>query len=125
MTSYICIHRYIPFCTAPQAAYKINDEEAALYVQAVFGLGEREVGSLTSLMATLVYAFWKLVATQWQQICDDIERGTLNDDLNIDITIKLDLEDILVANPKRADELRSHFKQGLKVGNLDYKFKIT
>ncbi len=105
--------RYVPFCTAPKEVFQICDEQAALYVHAVFGLKEHEVGHMESLMATLIYSFWKTIAARWHQICYDIETGSITTDINVGADIIAKINDSLKPDPIRAGELRQAFNKGL------------
>ena len=100
--------RYVPFVVSPQVSYEITNEQVALHVHAVFALSEPEVGHIESLMSTLVYSFWVFVEHNWRRLCDDIEVGQLSVMTDQEIISKLN--EHLRPNPRRAAELRIHFR---------------
>ena len=105
--------RPLPFLLSPQEASDITDERIALYCHAIFGLREREVEFFEGMMAPLVYSFWKTVQNNWQDICDDIEYGYISiRGLSPQVRAKLELQ--LTPDSKRAEELRSYFKQSFR-----------
>ena len=82
------IGRYLRHCLSPREVFTISDEQTALYVHAVLGLAEREVGRIEGFMATLVWSFWRTVEQNWPQMCDDIERGRISDTINMDLLVR-------------------------------------
>jgi len=71
------IGRRAPYVVSPEAVYSVTDEPTALHLHALFALKERQVDRLEALFSTLVYSFWTHIEQHWQQICDEIESGTI------------------------------------------------
>ena len=86
------LQRSLPHSLLPKEVYDIQNEQTALYVEAVLALAEREVGSLVGFMSTLVWAFWRVIEQNWKQMCDDIERGTLSQNIDVEPYIRTAVE---------------------------------
>ena len=106
------IFHYVPFAVSPEPAFRVDNEQAALHIHAVFALQEREVGNIEALMSTLVYSFFKYLDSRWQAVCDDIEKGRLRSVVNLETTLLDELNSHLQPNVKRANELRKEFRKG-------------
>ena len=63
-------------------------------------------------MATLMYSFWRMLETKWKLVCDDIQEGRINPELNMDPHLAEEINKVLVADPERAEELRQCFNEG-------------
>ena len=48
----------------------------------------------------------------WEMLCDDIEKGIINDKVNVPDEIRQKYNKKLKPNPKRAEELRREFRKG-------------
>ena len=78
----------VPFSLIPNEVYQIQNEPTALYVEAVLALAEREVGCILGFMSTLVWAFWRVIDENWQQMCDDIERGRIHQNIHLEPSVR-------------------------------------
>ena len=54
----------------------------------------------------------------WEILCDDIEKGTINSGINMPDKTRSMLLKKLKPNPKRAEELRAEFRKGFDVSPI-------
>ena len=96
----------------PTCITKLHREYSSYYVQAVFALRERELGNLGSSSTNTTYYFFRFIEQHWQELCRDIERGQLDEDLDIPAEIREELDCCLQPDKARADELLHEFSLG-------------
>ncbi|XP_046554917.1 probable indole-3-acetic acid-amido synthetase GH3.9 [Haliotis rubra] len=101
-----------PFRPSPDAAYEIRQEQASLYVHALFGLTCKDVTLLSCLTAPTALNFFRVIETRWEAMCDDIERGNICKCPGLQDDVRLKLQKHLTADAERAGELRCIFKEG-------------
>ncbi len=95
----------------PFVAFEIADQEIQDYVIMLFSVAADIriiVGNNIARMAKLT----ETAKANAQQICTDIENGTIDSTLQIDAGIREKLEGQLKPNPKRAGELRAILDNG-------------
>ncbi|XP_071095286.1 uncharacterized protein [Haliotis cracherodii] len=105
--SFVCHFR-----PSPDAAYEIRQEHASLYVHALFGLTCKDVTLLSTLTAPTALNFFRLIETQWEAMCGDIERGSISECRGLGEDLRHKLQKHLAADARRAGELRRIFKEG-------------
>ena len=98
----------------PIEVLEIANEETALYVIAVFSFVDEEVSDFSAGLSTLAYSFWKIAESKWQNICNDIANGSLDNTLNLELNLRKTLEERMIANPQRAEQLRNEFQKGME-----------
>ncbi|XP_046554911.1 GH3 domain-containing protein-like [Haliotis rubra] len=101
-----------PFRPSPDVAYEIRQEQASLYVHALFGLTCKDVTLLSCLTAPTALNFFRVIETRWEAMCCDIERGNICKCPGLQDDVRLKLQKHLTADAERAGELRSIFKEG-------------
>ncbi|XP_046552987.1 uncharacterized protein LOC124262524 [Haliotis rubra] len=101
-----------PFRPSPDVAYEIRQEQASLYVHALFGLTCKDVTLLSCLTAPTALNFFRVIETRWEAMCDDIERGNICKCPGLQDDVRLKLQKHLTADAERAGELRCIFKEG-------------
>jgi len=82
------------------------------YVQLLFGLRNRDVTWIGACYITPVAAMFDYMFTRWQDLCDDIEKGTICEDVEMPAETRRSLEAKLKPDPARAEELRRIFAGG-------------
>lgn len=98
--------------TAPSAANQIADFASGTYIQLLFALRYRNLGSIDGVFASYVYMALKKLEVEWKSLVEDIHRGGLRRDLDVSEEIRDELAPRLKADPERADELKAEFDQG-------------
>lgn len=102
--------------STPKAGFEILREPEALYVHLLFGLTDKSLGMLEANFSSLILSSFDALYRYWSDIADDIERGEVNPKLNIDESVRKELNAALTPNPQRANEIRDVMKTGSKVG---------
>ena len=89
----------------PQCVYSIADYTARYYVLMRMGI-EQDITLIVTANPSTIVELQNNVNKFYDEYVEDIEKGTLKADLNIDPEIRKELEACLHPNPKRAAELR-------------------
>ena len=105
--------------SAPFIILEVKDYRARYYLLMRFSIAE-DVRLIITANPTTVNELMKDVTINFDKYCDDIEKGTINKDLNIEPEIRAKLEKIAKPNPKRAQELRAMKKDGKPPLPKDY-----
>ncbi|XP_074659480.1 uncharacterized protein LOC141912164 [Tubulanus polymorphus] len=87
-------------------------ESVQMYIQARIALQEPKLQFIQGLFPTIMRSFLTTIESRWQEICDDIERGTLPDNLDLDLNLRQQIVYQLKPDKARADELRMLFGEG-------------
>ncbi|MCQ2084795.1 MAG: GH3 auxin-responsive promoter family protein [archaeon] len=99
-------------CTAPGEASVPEPETNSRYLHARYGLSEKNVTCLDTKFMTFVLEMFKYISDNWQLICDDIEKGTIDASIRMSDEVRKKLESELKPMPERAQELRKIFEEG-------------
>lgn len=104
------------FCTSPLSLLYPEHEELldTSYLQLRFALQEEKVSYIGSVVITLVTTMFDYLEENWEQLCDDIEHGTIGENIKITPELRKEYEKKLKPNPKRAEFLRSEFRKGFE-----------
>ena len=81
------------------------------YMKARFALEEPNLSFLLSAFMTNLVDMFNYIKNNWEMICDDIEKGTINEDVCHESARSVMMK-YVKPNPKRANELRKIFKEG-------------
>lgn len=98
--------------TSSAEATRPHPETNARYLHARYGLMERNVSMLHSTFSTFLLDMFHYIENNWEMICDDIEKGTIDGSVRMPDEVRAKLESELTPMPERADELRSIFSSG-------------
>ncbi|WAQ99511.1 GHDC-like protein [Mya arenaria] len=99
--------RILSMYSTPKAGYDILTEPEALYIHLLFGLKDKNLGIIEANFASLVYSAFRSLDERWDSLVKDIETGSVSDQLKIEDSVRKELNQVLSADPKRADELRN------------------
>lgn len=102
------------FVTSPVSLLYPEHEELldTSYLQLRFALQEKKVSYIGSIVITLVTTMFDYLEENWEQLCDDIEHGTIGENIKITPELRAEYEKKLKPNPKRAEFLRNEFRKG-------------
>lgn len=98
--------------STPKAGLNILSEPEALYVHLLFGLRDKDLGSLEANFSSTIYSAFKALEIHKESLISDIENGRVSDTLQIDEDIREELNSLLYPNPIRAREIRNAMSQG-------------
>ncbi len=103
------------FSTTPLDILFPEDEENTdmSYFQLRFALVNRKVTYLGSMVITLMLTMFEYLEANWEMICNDIEKGTIDPSVRCPDSLRKKYEK-LKPNPKRAKELRAEFEKGFE-----------
>ncbi len=82
------------------------------YMKLRFSLPSKKVSYLGTIFITTLESMFFYMEENWEMLCDDIEKGIINDKVNVPDHIREKYNKKLKPNPKRAEELRREFRKG-------------
>lgn len=88
------------------------------YAKLRFALQDRRVSYLSTIFITTLESMFFYLENNWELICDDIEKGTIDSSINMPDEIRRKLLKKLKPNPKRAEELRAEFRKGFDISPI-------
>ena len=102
------------FCTSPLSLlYPSLDEKLdTSYLHLRFCLENKKVSYLGSIVVTLLTTMFDYLEENWEMMCDDIEKGIINPNIDIPDHLRKKYAKKFKPNPERAAELREIFKGG-------------
>lgn len=82
------------------------------YMKLRFALPDRKVSYLSTIFITTLESMFFYLEENWQMLCNDIEKGTIDPSIEMPADLRAKYEKKLKPNPKRAAELRAEFEKG-------------
>ena len=82
------------------------------YMKLRFALPSKKISYLGTIFITTLESMFFYMEENWEMLCDDIEKGIINDKVNVPEHIREKYNKKLKPNPKRAEELRREFRKG-------------
>ncbi len=82
------------------------------YMKLRFALPSKKVSYLGTIFITTLESMFFYMEENWEMLCDDIEKGIINDNVVVPDHIREKYNKKLKPNPKRAEELRREFRKG-------------
>ncbi len=82
------------------------------YLKLRFALENRKISYLGTIFITTLESMFFYMEENWEMLCDDIEKGIINDSITMPEELRAKYNKKLRPNPKRANELREEFKKG-------------
>jgi len=82
------------------------------YIHLLFGLKSKDICYISTAYLTPVAGMFECMENRWMDLCDDIEKGTIHEDVEMPEETRKSLLLKLAPDPVRANELRSIFAQG-------------
>ena len=70
--------------STPAAGFHIFESHASYYVHLLFGLKDRNIGTIFSYLVVYTYRGFLELEKNWQRLVKDIEEGSLDSDLELD-----------------------------------------
>ncbi|MCQ2479483.1 MAG: GH3 auxin-responsive promoter family protein [Clostridia bacterium] len=102
------------FCTSPMSLLypSLEDKLDTSYLHLRFCLENKKVSYLGSIVVTLLTTMFDYLEENWEMMCDDIEKGIINPNIDIPDNLRKKYAKKFKPNPERANELRAIFKEG-------------
>ncbi len=105
----------VKFYTTSPTEVMFPDPEADMdmhYMKLRWALMDKDISYLGTIFITTLESMLFYLEENWEMICDDIEKGTINESVRVPAETREKLLKKLKPNPKRAEELRREFKKG-------------
>ncbi len=102
------------FMTSPAELIFPSEQMDMKYLKLRFALPERRVICMTAAFMTSLVDLMTWLESNWESICDDIEKGVIGEGVQISPETRRKFESMLKPDPKRAEELREEFRKGFK-----------
>ncbi|MDD5952956.1 MAG: GH3 auxin-responsive promoter family protein [Oscillospiraceae bacterium] len=98
--------------STPMEALFPQGDTNARYLQARFGLATADITSINCSFLSIAVELLRYIETEWEMLVDDIEHGTINEDIRMPEEVREKLLERIEPMPERAKELREIFQQG-------------
>ncbi|XP_053401864.1 uncharacterized protein LOC128557738 [Mercenaria mercenaria] len=98
-----------PFSAIPNLS--VQTEYEAMYIHLAFSLAEDDVSCFSTMVSTTALSLLTIMEKK-SSLCNDIEKGTLSENLDIPVVERNRLNSLLKPNPARAAFLRKEFAEG-------------
>lgn len=82
------------------------------YAKLRFALPESDISYLGTIFITTLESMFFYLEENWEMLCNDIEKGTIDESIRMPAEIRAKLLKKLKPNPKRAAQLRKEFEKG-------------
>ena len=82
------------------------------YIHTRFALMDKDITGIITSFYSLVVSYLTYISQNYEVLIDDIEKGTINEDINLDGETRQSLLKKIRPMPERAAELREIFKNG-------------
>ncbi len=105
----------VPLFTTSPKEVLFPDSNANMdmhYLKLRFGLPNKKVSYLGTVFITTLESMLFYLEENWEMLCDDIEKGIINDSIKMPEELRQKYNKKLKPNLKRAEELRNEFKKG-------------
>lgn len=106
---YIC---YPSSLVVPLGRQYVTGEIDKNYALARFSLEERNLLFIFYVFSKGIAEFIEYIKDNWESLVDEIEKGTINPDVEMKDYIREKLQKVAASNPVRAAELRREFAKG-------------
>ena len=102
------------FMTTPNDFMYPENEDAvdSAYFHLRFALENRDVTYIGSMVVTLLTIMFEFFEKNWEMVCNDIEKGTIDPSIKCPEELRAKWEKKLKPNPKRAAEIRKECEKG-------------
>ncbi len=101
------------FATSPKEVLFPDGSDMDMhYLKLRFALINKKTSYLGTIFITTLESMFFYMEENWEMLCDDIEKGIINENVNVPDHIRKKLNKKLKPMPKRAEELRAEFRKG-------------
>ncbi|XP_072312308.1 GH3 domain-containing protein [Eucyclogobius newberryi] len=100
--------------TTPAPAFEVPSEKDTLYLHLLFALKDPTVGTLESNFASTIFYGFVALQERWQEMVEDIERGTVSKALALEPKVRSRLEALMKPDPKRASQIQAELQDGFR-----------
>lgn len=105
--------RLFPYLwTSPAEIFEIKSQPDANYLHLLFALKHKNLMYIGAPFASAVLELFKQLEKCWPRLVDDLSRGSINEEIHLDLPARHRLQKTLRPDRARADELIKEFEQG-------------
>ena len=101
------------FWTTPMEVLALADQKEANYLHLLFALKDRDLAYIMSPFASGVVQLLGVLEERYQELVEDIRKGSISSKLNLAPEILAGLEARVTPDPQRAQELERAFQIGM------------
>ncbi len=98
--------------TSPTEIMFPEEEMDCRYLKILFALRERDLALINTVFMTHIIDIMTFMTNNWKLFVEDIRVGKINKDVVIPDHLRKKFEDMMEADPERADELENEFSRG-------------
>ena len=107
--SYYVTNGKYKMVVSPEAAYWGKPEINTWYLHALYALMDKDMSGIISPYVTYILELFNYIKRNWSMLVEDIATGKINSSISLPTSLREELENELVPNMERADELRNIF----------------
>ncbi len=102
------------FVTSPQEVMfpKTREPMDMHYMKLRYALMHDDISYLSTVFITMLESMFFYLENNWEMLCDDIEKGIINENIECPADVRAKLSKKLKPMPKRAEQLRAEFRKG-------------
>ena len=108
------LQRWDSIFAAPSQAVFAEKGTDTRYLNARFSLCDKELNNIICTFTGFLLDFCRYVEKNWKLLVDDIEKGTIDDSIELPDDLRETLKASLEPMPERAAELRAIFEKGFE-----------
>ncbi|ELU04490.1 hypothetical protein CAPTEDRAFT_73334, partial [Capitella teleta] len=101
-----------PYALVPQAAIEVTDHQIQVYIIALFALAEEEIEYMDCILAPMCYTLFKAIEDRGEELCRDLENGSLSLAIEVDDKIRSEVNRNLRVESSRASRVRRELQKG-------------
>ena len=105
------------FCTSPKELLfpNLEDKLDTAYLHLRFCLENENISYLGSIVVTLLTQMFDYLEDNWEMLCEDIELGRINPNIDCTDQMRERYNKKFKPNPERAAKLRAEFEKGFDI----------
>jgi hypothetical protein len=100
------------FITSPADLVFPTEPMDSKYLKLRFALPNRKVTCMTSAFMTSLVDLMTWLESNWESMCDDIEKGVIGESILVSDELRKKFESMFTPDRERAEELRNEFRKG-------------
>ncbi|MDP4160957.1 MAG: GH3 auxin-responsive promoter family protein, partial [Bacillota bacterium] len=101
------------FWTTPMEVLALPDQKEANYLHLLFALKDRDLAYIMAPFASGVIQLLGVLEERYQELVEDIKKGSISSKLNLAPEIRAGLEARVAPDPQRARELECAYQRGM------------
>ncbi|XP_075436325.1 LOW QUALITY PROTEIN: GH3 domain-containing protein [Ascaphus truei] len=100
--------------SSPPPVHGITSHHQVRYIQLLFALKDPALGAIEANFSWLLREVFSILEAHWESLARDIQLGRVSRALELPQGTRRQIEDLLVPDPRRANDLRAQFETGFE-----------